>query len=139
MREAPEERARLTARELAAGLRLVQACDPAGVGARSLTECLALQLRDRDRLDPAMQALLDNLGLAAQGRTAELQALCGVDAEDFAEMLAELRALDPKPGLRFATAPVELAVPDVYVRRGDDGAWTVELNTETLPRKRPSA
>ncbi len=127
-------RHRLRAAEAIAGLALVQACDPAGVGARDLRECLALQLRERDRLDPAMQALLEHLGLAAHGRLLELQARCGVDAEDIADMLSELRSLDPKPGLRFARAPVEVAVPDVHVRRGADGGWTVELNTETLPR-----
>jgi RNA polymerase sigma-54 factor len=127
-------RHRLDAAAARAGLALVQACDPAGVGARDLRECLALQLRERDRLDPAMQALLDNLGLVAQGRFADLEAKCGVDAEDIADMLAELRALDPKPGLRFARARVEMAVPDVHVRRRQDGSLAVELNTETLPR-----
>ena len=112
----------------------MQACDPVGVGARGLAECLALQLRERDRLDPAMAALLENLPLAARGQHAELRAICGVDAEDLADMLAELRALDPKPGLRFARARVEVKVPDVHVRRAADGAWTVELNSETLPR-----
>ncbi len=118
------------------GLALVQGCDPAGVGARNLRECLALQLRERDRLDPAMQALLDNLALVARGRSAELQALCAVDAEDVADMLAELRALDPKPGLRFSASltPVQVVAPDVYVTRAPGGGWTVELNTETLPR-----
>lgn len=127
-------RHRLRAAEAERGLALLQGCDPAGVGARGLAECLALQLRERDRLDPAMQALLDNLGFLAAGRTAALEAACGVDAEDLTEMLAELRALDPKPGLRFATAPVQVAVPDVYVARGAAGEWSVELNTETLPR-----
>lgn len=127
-------RHRLRAADAAAGLALVQACDPAGVGARDLRECLALQLRERDRLDPAMQAMLDHLGLVARGRLMELEARCGVDAEDIADMLAELRALDPKPGLRFAEARVEVAVPDVHVRRAADGGWTVELNSETLPR-----
>jgi RNA polymerase sigma-54 factor len=127
-------RHRLTAAESLAGLALLQACEPTGVGARDLRECLALQLRERDRLDPAMQAFLDNLGLAARGRLHELEGKCGVDAEDIADMLAELRALDPKPGLRLARPRVEVAVPDVYVRRATDGGWTVELNTETLPR-----
>jgi RNA polymerase sigma-54 factor len=127
-------RHRMRPAEALAGLALLQACDPAGVGARDLRECLALQLRERDRLDPAMQALLDNLGLAARGRLDELQACCDVDAEDVADMLAELRALDPKPGLRFAQARVEVAVPDVHVRRAPSGGWTIELNTETLPR-----
>ena len=124
----------LTAAEARAGLAMVQACDPPGVGARDLCECLALQLREQDRLDPAMQALLDNLGLAAQGRLADLEVKCGVDAEDIADMLSELRALDPKPGLRFARQRVEVAVPDVNVRRAPDGSLAVELNTETLPR-----
>jgi RNA polymerase sigma-54 factor len=128
------ERHRLRPAEALAGLALVQACEPAGVGARNLKECLALQLRERDRLDPAMQAMLHNLALVARGRTAELEAACGVDAEDVADMLKELRALDPKPGLRFAPPRVEVAVPDVHVRRAPDGGWTVELNSETLPR-----
>jgi RNA polymerase sigma-54 factor len=124
----------LRASDALAGLTLVQACDPAGVGARELKECLALQLRELNRLDPAMQAMLDNLGLAARGRLDELERVCGVDAEDVADMLAEIRALDPKPGLRFAQARVELAVPDVHVRRSPDGTLTVELNTGNLPR-----
>ena len=127
-------RHRLTAAQAAAGLRLVQACEPVGVGARRLAECLALQLGERDRLDPAMAALLENLPLAARRQLAELRAVCGVDAEDLADMLAEIRALDPKPGLRFARARIEVKVPDVHVRRAADGTWTVELNGETLPR-----
>jgi RNA polymerase sigma-54 factor len=93
-----------------------------------------LQLRERDRLDPAMAALVENLPLVARGELAELRRVCGVDAEDLADMLAELRALDPKPGLRFARPRVEVKVPDVHVRRAADGTWTVELNSETLPR-----
>ncbi|HRO10359.1 RNA polymerase factor sigma-54 [Amaricoccus sp.] len=127
-------RHRLRPAEVLAGLELVQACEPTGVGARNLKECLALQLAERDRLDPAMQAMLDNLPLVAQGRLGELEARCGVDAEDVADMLAELRALDPRPGLRFARETVQSAVPDVHVRRGSDGGWVVELNTDALPR-----
>ena len=127
-------RHRLTAAQASAGLRLVQACDPVGVGARSLTECLALQLRELDRLDPAMAAMLENLPLAARGQMAELRSICGVDAEDIDDMLAELRALDPKPGLRFAAARIEAKVPDVHVQRASGGGWSVELNSETLPR-----
>lgn len=127
-------RHRLKAGEIARGLALVQACDPAGVGARNLRECLALQLREQDRLDPAMRALLENLGFAATGRRAELRAICGVDDEDLAEMLAEIRALDPKPGLRFAVAELQVAVPDVFVTPKPGGGWNVELNGDTLPR-----
>lgn len=124
----------LRASDALAGLALVQACEPAGIGARDLKECLALQLRERNRLDPAMQAMLDNLALVARGRLAELEQVCGVDAEDVADMLAEIRALDPKPGLRFVQSRVEVAVPDVHVRRMRDGTLRVELNAENLPR-----
>jgi RNA polymerase sigma-54 factor len=128
------ERSGLPARAVVEGLARLQTCDPAGVGARNLKECLALQLRERDRLDPVIQALIDNLGLAAQGRMPELAKLCGVDRDELDEMLEELRALDSKPGERFGAAPIQVAVPDVHVRRAADSTLTVELNTETLPR-----
>jgi len=79
-------------------LDVVQRFDPPGLFARTLKECLALQLRDRDRLDPAMQAMLDNLELVARHDKAALLKVCGVDEEDLADMVAELRSLDPKPG-----------------------------------------
>jgi RNA polymerase sigma-54 factor len=115
-------------------LAVVQGFDPTGVGARDLAECLALQLREQKRFDPAMQALVANLELVARRDTAGLRALCGVDAEDVADMIAEIRALTPKPGLIFGSEPVQTVVPDVYVREGPDGAWHIELNSDTLPR-----
>lgn len=120
--------------EVASGLAIVQSCEPAGVGARGLAECLALQLREKDRLDPAMQAFLRHLRLVAAGRLAELREICGVDDEDLADMMAEVRALDPKPGARFSTPTVQVAVPDVYVNRGAGQRLTIELNAEVLPR-----
>jgi RNA polymerase sigma-54 factor len=128
------QRHRLSARNAIRALATVQACEPTGVGARSLQECLALQLRDRDRLDPAMQALLANLKLAAAGRLSQLERLCGVDAEDLADMLAELRELDPRPGARFQVVTTQVAVPAVFVHRTGSGGLAVELNSETLPR-----
>lgn len=116
------------------GLAIVQSCDPAGVGARSLRECLALQLKEKNRFDPAMEALVDRLPLAATGQMAALREACGVDAEDLADMLAELRALDPKPGARFARQVTQVVAPDVFVTRSPLGSWSVELNAETLPR-----
>ncbi|CCG09818.1 RNA polymerase factor sigma-54 [Pararhodospirillum photometricum] len=112
----------------------LQAMDPPGLFARSLRECLALQLADRNRLDPAMQALLDHLELLAKRDLAGLRAVCGVDAEDLVEMIAEIRALDPKPALRFDSSPVQTVVPDVLMRPDPTGGWLVELNAETLPR-----
>lgn len=124
----------IEADEVEAVLLDLQTIEPAGLFARSLKECLALQLRARDRLDPAMQALLDNLEILAKRDIPGLMRICGVDQEDIADMVQEIRALNPKPGLLFGGEPVQTLVPDVYVRRANDGSWTVELNSDTLPR-----
>jgi RNA polymerase sigma-54 factor len=115
-------------------LRVLQGFDPIGVAARDLAECLALQLKAKDRLDPAMAALLTRLDLVARRETAALCAICGVDAEDIADMVAEIRGLTPKPGLAFGTEPVQPVIPDVFVKEGPDGLWHIELNADTLPR-----
>lgn len=115
-------------------LRHIQAFDPAGVGARDLAECLAAQLRERDRFDPAMQVLVANLDLVARRDIAGLRRLCGVDDEDVLDMIAEVKQLDPKPGRAFGASPIQPVVPDVVVRAAPDGSWHVELNTDALPR-----
>jgi RNA polymerase sigma-54 factor len=125
-------RHRMSHRAAVLALEVVQSCDPTGVGARDLVECLALQLRERDRLDPAMATLLAHLDLAARGELRKLQSLCGVDADDVVEMIDELRSLDPKPGLRFGNLSVRFPMPDVMVSKKPTG-FTVELNTMTLP------
>jgi RNA polymerase sigma-54 factor len=115
-------------------LELAQTFDPAGIMARDLTECLALQLKEKNRLDPAMAALLDNLDRLAKHDYAALRSLCGVDNEDLDEMVAEIRELTPKPGLAFASDATRAVEPDVFIRQSPDGSWQVELNTDTLPR-----
>ncbi|HTT98177.1 MAG TPA: RNA polymerase factor sigma-54 [Rhizomicrobium sp.] len=115
-------------------LTVLQGFDPIGVAARDLAECLALQLKAQNRLDPAMALFLTRLDLVARRETAALCAICGVDAEDIADMIAEIRGLTPKPGLAFGTDPVQPVVPDVFVKEGPDGAWHIELNSDTLPR-----
>jgi RNA polymerase sigma-54 factor len=114
-------------------LELVQGLDPAGVGARSLAECLALQARAADRYDPAMARLIDNLDLLSKGRTQDLKRICGVDDEDLADMIRELRAYDPKPGCQISTAAADGVTPDVFVRQTQTG-YAIELNQATLPR-----
>src|SRR6476646_2163849 len=114
-------------------LELVQGLEPVGVGARSLAECLALQAKAADRYDPAMARLIDNLDLLSKGRTGDLKRICGVDDEDLADMVRELRAYDPKPGCRFSSTAAEEVTPDVFVRRTRAG-HSVELNQATLPR-----
>jgi len=115
-------------------LARLQNLDPPGVCARNLTECLAIQLREQNRLDPAMEVLVNHLDLLARRDMAALRKLCGVDDEDLADMIAEVKRLNPKPGLAFGAAVVQPIVPDVFVRQGADGAWTVELNHDTLPK-----
>jgi RNA polymerase sigma-54 factor len=124
-----------TSRETIEGVvAVLQSFDPPGICARSLSECLAIQLRERDRYDPAMQALVENLDLLAKRDIAALRKICGVDDEDIADMIGEIRHLDPKPGLKFGSAKAQAVVPDVYVRPGPDGGWHVELNSDTLPK-----
>ncbi len=120
--------------DVEAVLAVLQGFDPVGVCARTLTECLALQLKERDRYDPAMQMLVANLDRLARRDLAGLKKLCGVDDDDLADMIAEIRQLNPKPGLAFGATPVQPIVPDIFVRPGPDGGWMIELNTETLPK-----
>jgi len=115
-------------------LARVQGFEPTGVFARDVRECLMIQLRERDRCDPAMEALLDNLDLLARRDMTALKKACGVDDEDLREMIGELRALTPRPGAAFGGEPAQPVVPDVFVREGVGGVWNVELNTDTLPR-----
>ena len=112
----------------------IQGFDPPGVCARNLAECLSIQLAQKNRLDPAMETLLANLDLLARRDFAELTRLCGVDREDMAEMVQEIRELEPRPGSAFDHAPVQAVSPDVHVGMRPDGSWAIELNPETLPR-----
>lgn len=120
--------------EMTQALSICQTFEPSGIFARDLRECLALQLAARDRFDPAMQVLVSHLDLLAKRDFQALKRLCGVDEEDILDMLAEIRALDPRPGMRFAGGSSEAVIADVEVRAAGDGGWSVELNAETLPR-----
>ncbi len=122
-----------TRAEVEAALCHVQDLDPPGIAARGLAECLALQAKAVDRYDPAMARLIANLDLLARGQMAALKRICGVDDEDLADMVRELRGYDPKPGCRFTEAPSESVVPDLFVRQTRVG-WAIELNSAALPR-----
>lgn len=115
-------------------LAVLQTFDPPGLFARDLKECLALQLRDRNRYDPAMEALIENLDLLAKRDFDRLKSICEVDAEDLTDMITEIKALDPKPALQFETSVSQTVIPDVIMTPTSDGGWRVELNSETLPR-----
>jgi len=115
-------------------LKVVQGFEPSGVFARNLAECLAIQLKEKNRLDPAIQALLDHIELLAKHDFKGLLAACEVSQEDLSDMIAEIRELNPKPGLIFGSIVVQPVIPDVFVKEHTDGTWLVELNTATLPR-----
>ncbi len=132
--EAAAEKLGTSVAEMEAVLAILQTFDPPGVCARELSECLAIQLRERNRLDPAMAALIGRLDLLARREFPALKKICGVNDEDLAEMVTEIRRLNPKPGLAFGSAPVQPIVPDVFVRPAPDGSWLVELNSDTLPK-----
>ncbi len=115
-------------------LARLQEFDPPGIFARDLKECLRIQLAERDRLDPAMESFLDNLDLLAKHDQGALSKVCGVDADDIADMAAEIRELNPKPALAFDHTVAQLVTPDVFIRVKPGGGWIVELNSATLPR-----
>ena len=120
--------------QVEAVLDKLQAFDPPGVMARSLSECLALQLKDQNRFDPLIAKLLDNLALLAQHNIPALKRAVGVDMDDLSDMISEIKQLNPKPGLQFGSVQVQSVVPDVLVRAAADGSWLLELNVDTLPR-----
>jgi RNA polymerase sigma-54 factor len=115
-------------------LTRMQELEPTGVFARGLAECLALQLKERDRFDPAMQALIENLPVLAKRDFAHLRRVCGVDDQDLTDMIAEVRRLEPKPGRAFGDPPTAPAIPDVHVTASPNFGWRVELNSRALPR-----
>jgi RNA polymerase sigma-54 factor len=114
-------------------LAVIQTFEPTGVGARDLAECLALQAKEADRYDPCMARLLEHLDLVARGDLARLKRICGVDDEDMADMIRELRNYDPKPGCRYGGEASVAVVPDLYVTRSGKG-WAIEINGSTLPK-----
>lgn len=120
--------------DVEAVLEALQTLEPTGVFARTLGECLKLQQYERDRLDPAMEAFLDNLDLVAKRDMAALKRLCQVDEEDLNDMIREIQTLDPRPGMSYGGSSAQVVEPDVFVKRSKDGTWHVELNTQTLPR-----
>lgn len=128
------ERLGVDVARLEAILAIIHTFEPSGIGARDLTECLTIQLKDKNRHDPAMATLLAHLPLLAKRDFAQLRKLCGVDEDDLAEMIAEIKALDPKPGRTFGGGAAETVVPDVIIRAAPDGSWLIDLNPDTLPR-----
>ena len=115
-------------------LERIKRFDPPGIFASNLAECLALQLQDKNRLNPAMETLLENLELLAKRDLNALQRACGVDMEVIADMIRDIKALNPKPASAFDFIVAQSVTPDVLVHRHNSLGWVVELNSDTLPR-----
>ncbi len=120
--------------QVEAVLEKLQRFDPIGVFARDLRECLSLQLREQNRLDPMMETFLDHLELLANRDLKGLMKACKADQEDIADMITEIRNLNPRPCQSFETVTVEPIIPDVLVKPDNKGGWHIELNTEALPK-----
>ena len=112
----------------------LQQFDPPGIFARSLAECLGLQLADKNRLDPCMKVFLENLDLLAKRDLSGLAKVCGTDTEDVADMATEIKALNPKPALAFDYTLAQPITPDVLMRPAPGSGWIIELNTDSLPK-----
>ena len=124
----------VSAARISSTLTQLQTCEPTGVFARSLAECLSLQLAETGELDDANQALLGNLRLLAKHDLKALTKLCGVEMDELKRRVLRLRQLSPKPGMAFGGTAVAGVEPDVFVRETPQGGWAVELNSDTLPR-----
>jgi RNA polymerase sigma-54 factor len=118
---------------LEAVLKRLHQFDPPGIYARDLADCWAIQLREKDRFDPAMETLLQNMELLKLHEYDKLSEICCVDHEDIKEMIAEIWALNHHPAEAFEVVLAQTITPDVLMRPGGVG-WVVELNNETLPK-----
>jgi RNA polymerase sigma-54 factor len=125
--------------EIALVLARVQALDPAGVGARSVGECIELQLRQLDPATPGFATALEiarhHLSLVAEREMSLLRRELHATEEEIASALALVRSCHPRPGATVSAGNAEYVVPDVFVRRTEHG-WGVEINPATLPKVR---
>ncbi|MEL6436573.1 MAG: RNA polymerase factor sigma-54, partial [Pseudomonadota bacterium] len=128
------ERLNCAVDELEAVLAKLQTMEPAGLFARDLSECLSLQLARKDRLDPAMAAVVGRLDLLANRDFKALKRLTGQSEDDLFDCLNEIRSLVPHPGRGFDDVQTVNIVHDVTIRTADDGGWHIELNPDALPR-----
>ena len=118
-------------------LTTMKGFDPTGIFAKDLAECMALQLDERGQLDAPMQTLIENLNMLGDHDFKGLAEKCGVNETYLQDMVAEIRALNPRPASEFDHLVVQTAIPDVTMKRLPNnlgGGWRVELNTDTLPR-----
>ena len=132
-----DDDAGVTAQEIESALAKVQKLDPVGVGARSLAECIELQLRqleaDTPGVELAVQLARDHLDLIASKEYGEIRRTLRTSEEDLDVALALVKSCNPKPGNVVSPAAAEYVIPDVFVRK-IDGRWQVEISASGIPR-----
>lgn len=115
-------------------LNVMKTFEPSGIFAEDLTECLAIQLKDQNRYDPQIAALLQNLPLLAEKKFKELKKICQAEDDDLLSMISDIKSLNPKPAADYTHDLTSYVIPDVFVRRDKSGNYRVELNLMSLPR-----
>ena len=132
-----DDDANVTPDEIDQTLTKVQSLDPVGVGARSLSECIILQLRQLEKKTPGVELAIrmasDHLTHIASQEYGEIRRSLRTSEEDFDVALALVKSCNPKPGLAVSPAPAEYVIPDVFVRK-IDGRWQVEISSSGIPR-----
>ncbi|MFK7944740.1 MAG: RNA polymerase factor sigma-54 [Paracoccaceae bacterium] len=120
--------------DIESGLNVLQTCEPTGVGARDLAECLRLQLAEAGVLDAELECLLTHLDLLGRNDRRKLCQLCKVDEDSLNELIRTLQTTNPRPCSGFDAVQAQTLIPDVLLKRTSWGGWQVELNPDTLPR-----
>jgi RNA polymerase sigma-54 factor len=132
-----DDNAEVTPREVEQTLIKVQTLDPVGIGARSLSECIVLQLNQLERNTPGVELAIrmasDHLAHIGSQEYGEIRRSLRTSEEDFDVALALVKSCNPKPGLAVSPAPAEYVIPDVFVRK-IDGKWQVEISASGIPR-----
>jgi RNA polymerase sigma-54 factor len=132
-----DEDAGVSSEEIEETLAKVQRMDPIGIAARSIPECLVLQLRQLDSTTPGLALAIElaenNLDLVANREYGELRRSLRISEEDLHDALALVKSCNPKPGLAVSPAAAEYVIPDVFVRKVDN-RWQVEISAAGIPR-----
>lgn len=115
-------------------LSVMKTFEPSGLFAENLAECIASQLREKNRLDCLMEKLLQHLDLLAERKYKELLKLLNITQEDLLTMIDDIKSVNPKPAADYHVSAAQYIIPDVFVRRGSHGGYSIELNNLSLPR-----
>ncbi len=111
----------------------LQKLDPTGVYARSLSECLKIQLIEQNSYNQILSLILDNLQLVASGEIQKLARICKIDAKEITNYISQIKKLEPKPGRNFSREIVNVKIPDVKISLSNAGELVISSNKEAMP------